>query len=103
MLSGFQKTPNSSEFLKKYKILKTTGPGQFIKIYFYKKPQDPTGMSKIKYPPHTGTNTAAKTLIAEELETLMFGEVRWWEERESRERNVCVACVCAHWVLLVED
>jgi hypothetical protein len=61
-------------------------------------------MSKIKYPPHTGTNTAAKTLIAEEPETLMFEEVRWWEERESRERNnVCVACVCAHWVLLVEE
>jgi hypothetical protein len=60
-------------------------------------------MSKIKYPPHTGTNTTAETLIAEELETLMFEEVRWWEERESRERNVCVACVCAQWVLLVEE
>jgi hypothetical protein len=52
---------------------------------------------------HTGKHTAAETLIAEEPETLMFGEVRSWEERESRERNVCVACVCAHWVLFVEE
>jgi len=91
-LSGLKKkNPNPSDFLKEYNFLKTTEPGQFFKFYFDKKPQDPTGMSKIKYPPHTGTNTAAETLIAEEPETLMFGEVRSWEERESRERNVCVA------------
>jgi hypothetical protein len=36
----------------------------------------------------------------------MFGEVRSWEERETREsRGMCAwpVCVCAHWILFVEE
>jgi hypothetical protein len=107
------KKPKSRRFLERIQFKKITGPGQFLKIYLYKNPQTRLVCQKIKYPPHTGTNTAAETLIAEEpetlipeepetlipeeLETLMVGDVRSWEERDSRERRgMCAWRVCVH-------